>query len=254
MLRSGSSSPRMAGVIPKTLTPAAPINTPVTPPSNPSKADSHNTMRMIRPRRQPSASKTHISCVRSNTAINIVFITPSTPTSTASKEVPQLMACTMRYASLLLICSLATTARPSGTSLLISSQRSSTSLALVDGVTRMSIMLILSWFPVISWKIGKARMTEPFSTHALPSTIPTTDNSLVSIWILSPTFFFSTSAAVRPRSTAGSAASLGMRPEINLRLFHENPPHSRADTIIIWAFSMLNKSTSIPHVASTWGR
>ena len=42
-----------------------------------------------------------------------------------------------------------------------------------------------------------------------------------------------------------------MRPEINLRLFHENPPHSRADTMIIWAFSTLIKSTNIPQVAAT---
>ena len=45
-------------------------------------------------------------------------------------------------------------------------------------------------------------MTALFSTHALPSTMPTTVNSPVSIWIGSPTFFFNISAAVLPRTTA----------------------------------------------------
>ena len=48
-------------------------------------------------------------------------------------------------------------------------------------------------------------------TSAPPFTMPTTVNSLVSIWIGSPTFFLSTSAAVRPRTTACSLASRGIR-------------------------------------------
>ena len=40
--------------------------------------------------------------------------------------------------------------------------------------------LILPWLPVISWNSGKERMTEPFSTTAPPSTIPTTVSSSVS--------------------------------------------------------------------------
>ena len=43
---------------------------------------------------------------------------------------------------------------------------------------------------------------------------------------MSPTFFFSTSAAVVPRTTARSAASFGMRPETTLRFSQEKPPHS----------------------------
>ena len=69
-------------------------------------------------------------------------------------------------------------------------------------------------------------MTDPFSTTAPPSTIPTTASSSVSIWRVSPTFFSSTSAAVLPRTTARSAASRGRRPETILRFFQEKPPHS----------------------------
>jgi hypothetical protein len=43
-LKSGSNKPRIAGVNSKIFNPNAPRPTPVTPPRNPSNADSHNTM------------------------------------------------------------------------------------------------------------------------------------------------------------------------------------------------------------------
>ena len=76
---------------------------------------------------------------------------------------------------------------------------------------------------------------------------------MASICSESPTFFLSTSAAVWPKTTAGSAASRGIRPETSLRCFHANPSHSRADNIIICEFSMLINSTKRAQVADTCG-
>ena len=145
-------------------------------------------------------------------------------------------------------------ARPSGKISLMESQRAVTSCLVVPGVTRISTKFTLPSFRVISCKTLSERIIAPFSTTAWPSMMPTTGSSSASICTVSPGFFFSTSAASRPMTTARSVALWGRRPSMTEILSQVNPPHSRPEIIIMGASSMLSICMRTEVVAATFGR
>ena len=146
-----SSDP--AGVLPRIVTPNVPSKHAYhIRRANRATPIPHSTIRTIRLRFQPNASSTQISCVRSKTVISMVFITPSTPTSTASREVPQLMACTMRKALAVAdIISGGHRARHLDHLVDLVAQSPAPSRESAEERPRTSMTLILPTLPVSSW-------------------------------------------------------------------------------------------------------